>query len=68
MLNWFKKVLEKPSFRYGDRVNLAPAGMVMRTDGTVLATGPEGVLVEWPRRGVTWEAPAALSLIADSQC
>lgn len=64
MMNWLKKVLVKVTFRHGDQVNLAPAGMVLRADGTVLATGPQGVLVEWPRFGATWELPDTLALIS----
>ena len=64
MLNWLKTLFRtEDPFQPGDRVNLAPAGVVARSDGLVLSCSPHGVLVKWPRQGASWEQPATLSRI-----
>lgn len=64
MLHWLRNLFRtEPAFQPGDRVNLAPAGVVARTDGLVLSCNPHGVLVEWPRIGLSWEQPSTLSRI-----
>lgn len=66
MLNWLQELFCKDDpFNPGDRVNLAPMGMVSRTDGRVLAHTVQGVLVEWHREGIIWEKPSTLVRILD---
>ncbi len=64
VMNWLKNLLTKQTFKAGDQVNLAPAGMVQRFDGCVLAETSSGVLVEWPRHGLRLESRKELALIA----
>lgn len=56
LLNLFKA----PVFEPGVRVNRLSRGVMDRIDGHVLAQTPQGVLVEWPRKGCHWERPYEL--------
>lgn len=52
-----------PVFVAGDRVNLIQRGIIVRTDGYVLAQTPQGVLVEFNNTGHFMADPVSLCRI-----
>jgi hypothetical protein len=66
MLNFLKSLFQAPQFPPGARVNLLNGSTIMLVDdasgvdGRVMTQTEQGVLVEWPRRGVRWVSPHAL--------
>ncbi|WP_291014101.1 hypothetical protein [Hydrogenophaga sp.] len=51
-----------PSFQPGFRVNRMKSGGLDRWDGRVIAQTDDGVLVEWPRNGASWERARELCI------
>lgn len=50
-------------FSIGERVNHVRRGAIERTDGYVIANTDNGVLVEWPRGGLSMLPKDELSII-----
>jgi hypothetical protein len=62
-LLFIKSLFAEPTFKPGERVNHIRGGSIKRTDGYVVAKTVNGVLVEWPRGGVSWIPANELSVI-----
>lgn len=63
ILLFFKALFSEPTFEPGERVNHVRRGAIQRTDGYVVAHADGGVMVEWPRGGVSVIPAAELSVI-----
>lgn len=60
---FIKSLFTDPTFEPGERVNHVRLGSIERTDGYVVAHADGGVLVEWPRGGVSVVPATELSVI-----
>lgn len=60
---FIKSLFTDPTFEPGERVNHVRRGSIERTDGYVVAHADGGVLVEWPRGGVSVVPATELSVI-----